>query len=128
MTTSFVTGTPPAANFQPWSHVPNVIPLTQGVTTAAAKKVSNKAAIKAAAQIQKQPTPAAVQVLKAAWLQKKQQIFAGKLNKPDAEDPDTVNHLNWYETTGFVRPYPGETKVRPPSDFKNPAPIGDLDD
>ena len=53
------------------------------------------------------------------WLEAKKQIFAGKYNKPDSEDPDTVNHLNWYEATGFVRPYPGEKTVRPPSDFKN---------
>ena len=32
-------------------------------------------------------------------------------------------------STGFKRPYPGETKVRPPSDFNNPAPAkADLDD
>ena len=70
----------------------------------------------------------AVKALRAAWLQKKAQIFAGKLTKPDAEDPDTVNHLNWYEATAFVRPYPGESKVRPPSDFNNPAPLIAYDD
>jgi len=71
----------------------------------------------------------AVKALRAAWLQKKAQIFSGKLTKPDAEDPDTVNHLNWYLSTAFKRPYPGESKVRPPSDFNNPAPlIADDDD
>jgi len=60
---------------------------------------------------------------------KKTQIFAGKLTKPDAEDPDTVNHLNWYMATGFKRPYPGERTVRPPSDFNKSAPTApDLDD
>jgi hypothetical protein len=57
--------------------------------------------------------------LAKAWSIAKKQIFAGKSNKPDAEDADTVNHLDWYEATGFTRPYPGETKVRMPSDFKN---------
>jgi hypothetical protein len=52
-----------------------------------------------------------------------------KLTKPDAEDPDAVNHLNWYLSTGFKRPYPGEKTVRPPSEFNNPAPsTADLDD
>ena len=57
------------------------------------------------------------------------QIFAGKSTKPDSEDQDTVNHLNWYEATNFTRPYPGEKYVRPPSQFKNrfAQTKGDLD-
>jgi len=113
MRTDFVKGTPPAANFEPWTHVPNQVPLTEGVTASTDNPaVSPK-----------------VKALRAAWLRKKAQIFAGKLTKPDSEDPDTVNHLNWYMSTGFVRPYPGEKTVRPPSDFNNPAPVGgDSDD
>jgi YVTN family beta-propeller protein len=113
MKTAFVQGEPPADNFKPWTHVPNEVPLDQGVTTTTAANQTSSPAVKA---------------LKVAWLQKKKQIFAGKLTKPDAEDPDTVNHLNWYMSTGFTRPYPGESKVRPPSEFNNPAPKGDLDD
>ena len=112
MRTAFVEDEPPAENFEPWTHVPNQVPLDQGVKVTAANKTDS----------------AKVKVLRAAWLRKKKQIFAGKLTKPDAEDPDTVNHLNWYMSTGFVRPYPGESKVRPPSDFKNSAPAGDPDD
>ncbi len=114
MRTAFVHGTPPADNFQPWTHVPNQVPLDMGVTTTTASNQNMSPAVKA---------------LKVAWLQKKNQIFAGKLTKPDAEDPDTVNHLNWYMSTGFTRPYPGESKVRPPSEFTKAAPKGeDLDD
>jgi hypothetical protein len=112
MRTAFVKGTPPAANFQAWTHVPNQIPLDQGVT----------------ASTSVQPANAEVKALKRAWLKKKAQIFSGKLTKPDSEDPDTVNHLNWYMATGFTRPYPGESKIRPPSEFKKPAPAGDADD
>ena len=115
MKTAFVDGTPPADNFKPFSHVPNQVPLDMGVTTTTAS-------------VSKEPLSPAVKALKVAWLQKKKQIFAGKLAKPDAEDPETVNHLNWYLSTGFTRPYPGETKVRPPSEFRKPAPKGDLDD
>ena len=50
----------------------------------------------------------AAKALTAAWLKKKAQIFAGKLTRPDAEDPDTVNHLNWYGATGYTRSYRGE--------------------
>jgi YVTN family beta-propeller protein len=113
MRTAFVKGTPPAANFEPWTHVPNQVPLDDGVSGNAADPAGSKR----------------VKDLRAAWLQKKAQIFAGKLTKPDSEDPDTVNHLNWYLSTGFTRPYPGENTVRPPSDFNKPAPAtADLDD
>jgi hypothetical protein len=57
--------------------------------------------------------------MRQAWMEARKQIFAGKYHKPDSEDPDTVNHLNWYEATDFQRPYPGEKTVRPPSDFPN---------
>jgi len=60
---------------------------------------------------------------------KEAEIFAGKQHTPDSEDPDTVNHLTWYEATGFTRPSPGEKNVRPASDFKKPAPTNaDSDD
>jgi hypothetical protein len=57
-------------------------------------------------------------------------MFQGKMHSPDAEDPDTLNHLIWYEATGFTRPYPGEKTVRPPTEFKNRFANlrGDLDD
>lgn len=51
-------------------------------------------------------------------MNKKTDLFAGKYQKPDSEDPDTVNHLIWYEATNFTRPFPGEKKVRPASDFR----------
>ena len=111
MRTAFVKGKPPKANFLPWTHVPNQVPLNQGVG-------ENEANTKDSSTIK---------ALRAAWRQKKTEIFAGKLTKPDAEDPDTLNHLDWYEATGFKRPYPGESTVRPPSDFNNPAPAGDAD-
>ena len=105
MTTDF-TNTPDAS---PWDNVPAQVPLTLGVTGTAAKLGS----------------------LQQAWKATKAAMFAGKSTKPDAEDPYTLNHLTWYEATGFKRPYPGEATVRPPSDFadhlKMPV-AGDDDD
>jgi YVTN family beta-propeller protein len=114
MRTAFVDGAPPAANFQPWTHTPNQIPLDQGVTASVAADATLSPAAKA---------------LKKAWLKKKAQIFTGKLTKPDAEDPDAVNHLNWYMATNFTRPYPGEKKIRSPREFKKAAPAtADVDE
>ena len=111
MRTDFVVGQPPQSNFEPWTHVPNQVPLDQGVK----------------GDDDESGDSPAVKALKKAWMEKKAEIFEGKLTKPDSEDPDTVNHLNWYQSTGFTRPYPGETTVRPPSEFNNPAPDGDDD-
>jgi hypothetical protein len=113
MRTAFVKGKPPEENFKPWTHVPNQVALDEGVVASATDSTISPA----------------VQALRKAWLEKKAQVFAGKLTKPDSEDPDTVNHLNWYLSTAFKRPYPGERTIRPPSDFNKPAPTtADLDD
>ena len=105
---------PPAQNFKPWSHVPNLIPLDMGVSTTTAALRDESPEIKA---------------LRVGWKKKKAAVFAGKHTKPDSEDPDTVNHLDWYEATNFTRPYPGEAKIRPASDFRHrKAPVGDTDD
>ena len=77
MRTAFVNN-PPANNFKPWTHVPNQVPLNQGVGE---KEINIKGNDR-------------LKVMRAAWLKKKEEIFAGKLTKPDSEDPDTVNHLN----------------------------------
>jgi YVTN family beta-propeller protein len=107
------TDKPSSDNFKPFTHVPNLIPLDQGVTSTVALNNDSPS----------------VKALRAGWMKEKTKIFAGKHTKPDSEDPDTVNHLTWYEATGFTRPYPGEAKVRPASDFKNrKAPAADLDD
>jgi len=106
------TNNPPQDNFQPWTHVPAEYPLTSGTnctSLAGAKKHVTKDSPKVAA-------------LRAAWLREKTEIFAGKYTKPDSEDPDIVSHYDWYEATGFTRPYPGEKTVRPPSSFRNSPP------
>ncbi len=145
MRTAFIKGKVPVHNFDPWNHAPNQIPLNQGVAASAsaikqasaaeapppavAKAVPVRATVSAAALVPATPrSKAELAALEAAWLKKKAEVFAGKLTKPDAEDPDTVNHFNWYMSTGFKRPYPGETTVRPPSEFTKAAPTKADDD
>ena len=127
---------PPAANFLPWTHVPNGIPLNQGVTQTPVQPIPSPkvaAATPAGSAPEQAQTvtasTAGVEALRAGWMKKKTKIFAGKQHIPDSEDPDTVNHLDWYESTNFKVPYPGEKTVRPASDFKKSAPAkADLDD
>src|SRR5215472_16754777 len=120
---------PPADNFLPWTHVPNAIALNTGVNQTPTQNIPQcPQAQRVKPQSTKSESPA-VKELRAGWMAKKAEIFAGKQHIPDSEDSDTVNHLNWYEATGFTRPYPGETKVRPASDFNRQEPAkADLDD
>jgi hypothetical protein len=95
MRTCFVDSKPSAEAFKPFNHLKNQVPLDKGVA----------------------PAAASLGKIAKAWRVAKLQIFKGKSTRPDSEDPDTVNHLAWYEATDFKRPYPGESKVRPPSEF-----------
>jgi hypothetical protein len=124
--------TPPANYFLPWPHVSNQVPLTQGVSETPTQTIPScppTPGVKAGTKTQSVRTESpAVKALRAGWMAKKAEVFAGKQHTPDAEDIDTVNHLTWYEATGFMRPFPGEKAVRPASDFNNPAPAKVDDD
>ncbi len=126
---------PPADNFLPWTHVAAGVPLTYGVSQTPTQTLpaSCSEAVKSGqstnkAQSTETKESPAVKALRAGWMQKKAEIFAGNYHRPDVEDSDTVNHLNWYESTSFMRPYPGEKTVRPASDFNRAAPAKADDD
>jgi YVTN family beta-propeller protein len=121
---------PPPANFLPWTHVPNQIALNSGVTQTPAQPIpAARPANRVVPEFAKVKESHSVKTLRAGWMKKKKEIFAGKYQKPDSEDPNVVNHLDWYEATGFTRPYPGEKKVLPASAFKNAGNTkGDDDD
>ncbi len=110
MRTTFVEERAPRSNFKPFDHVPSQIPLDEGVVTPVSLAKSSAAGAPAA--------DAEVLQLQAAWAEMKKEMFKGKANKPDSVDADTLNHMIWYETTSFKRPYPGENKVRWPEYFK----------
>ena len=46
------------------------------------------------------------------WLA--QQHTTGTNAVPDYANPEQMNHLTWYETYGWTRPYPGESKIYAP--------------
>ena len=49
-----------------------------------------------------------------AWFKATEKVMKGKYDKADAVDPNFLNHVIWYATTGWNRPYPGEDKILPP--------------
>ena len=128
MRTAFIDN-PPAENFKPWTHVANGIALNLGVnqtpTQTAIPSPRASVVVKPQTIVAENPK---VKALRAGWMKKKTELFAGKYSKPDSEDPDTVNHMIWYEATNYTRPFPGEKKVRPASDFNKAAPSKADDD
>ncbi len=120
---TFFIDNPPAANFLPWTHVANGVPLYYGVSGYMAPAGLNVPAAASAV-----PSSPAARALQAAWQQRKAEIFAGKYQKPDSEDPDIVRHYDWYDATGYKVPFPGEKAVRWPSDFNTSAPAKADDD
>ena len=55
-------------------------------------------------------------------MKKKAEPFAGKYQKPDSEDPNTINHMIWYEATNYARPFPGEKEFLPRATSTKPHP------
>ena len=93
-------------DFTPWNHVANQVPLDMGVSSSSVEKHA---------------------ALQRDWQALKARMFEGKTDKADSVDPDTLDHYDWYEATHYTRPYPGETKVRPASDFAQKAAHPDTD-
>jgi hypothetical protein len=95
MRTAF-TNTP--VNIAPYTVIPPTISLNTFPTNTASKSSIGK--------------------LKTAWIHASNEMFRGKLNKADSVDENLLNHVIWYSSTDFTRPYPGEKKVLMPSDIK----------
>ena len=86
----------------PYDHVPAAIALDRGPGLPAGKT-------------------AAYNSLQKAWLHATAEVMKGKYDKADAVDPDFLNHVIWYSTTDWKRPYPGESKVLMPGRFVRAA-------
>jgi YVTN family beta-propeller protein len=79
----------------PYDCLPATIALDQGPDLPAGKTVSYTSTEK-------------------EWLKATAKVMKGKYDKADAVDPNFLNHVTWYVTTGWNRPYPGEDKVQTP--------------
>jgi YVTN family beta-propeller protein len=54
--------------------------------------------------------------LHQAWRRASDDMFRNSKGKPDMQDANMLNHVDWYSATGFKRPYPGETRVLAPAE------------
>ncbi|GAA3753000.1 alkaline phosphatase family protein [Terriglobus aquaticus] len=83
------------ADLTPYTVVPATIPLDQGPDIEPGKLTS-------------------FSPVEKEWLKATGKVMKGKYDKADSVDPNFLNHVTWYATTGWTRPYPGEDKVLAP--------------
>ncbi|RSM78142.1 phosphoesterase [Kibdelosporangium aridum] len=101
-------------DYTPFNAVPNRTSLTLGLPTPPSCGEDTVPSQDAAAQ---PPTtvPADKQALAAQWQDwQTHQRLTGPDAVPDFANPAQMNHLTWYQTHGWTKPYPGEDKVFTP--------------
>ncbi len=105
-------------DFTPFKALPNRTSLTDGVKTPPSCGLDTPAAqsLKAAA-VPSASVPADMKNVAAQWDQwKSKQRLTGPNAVPDYAPPAQMNHLTWYETHNWAKPYPGEKKIYAPQD------------
>ncbi|WIV52945.1 bifunctional YncE family protein/alkaline phosphatase family protein [Amycolatopsis nalaikhensis] len=107
-----------SADFTPFTALPNRTSLTAGIKTLPPCGADVPAAANpAAAPVPSAAVPADKQQVADQWdAWKSQQHLTGPSAKADSTNPSQLNHLNWYETHGWEKPYPGEDKIFAPND------------
>ncbi|KOG74573.1 alkaline phosphatase family protein [Streptomyces flaveolus] len=105
-------------DYRPFTALPNRTSLTDGVKTPPSCGVDTPAAQDAkAAAVPSAKVPADKKSLAAAWdAWKSKQHLTGPHAIPDYANPAQMNHVTWYETFNWTRPYPGEKKIYAPND------------
>ncbi|MFE5163306.1 alkaline phosphatase family protein [Streptomyces sp. NPDC056697] len=107
-------------DFTPFKTLPNRTSLTDGVKTPPTCGLDTPAAqsLKAAA-VPSASVPTDMKNVAAKWDQwKSKQRLTGPHAVPDYAPPAQMNHLTWYETHNWAKPYPGEKKIYAPQDVQ----------
>ncbi|WP_328886908.1 alkaline phosphatase family protein [Streptomyces sp. NBC_00316] len=118
------------ADFRPFKALPNRTSLTAGLATPPACGLDTPAPEDpGAAPVPSAKVPAAKQAVAAKWdTWKSHQRLTGPNAVPDFANPAQMNHLTWYQTHEWTKPYPGEDKVFAPEDVPGayiPSPESD---
>ncbi|MER6978510.1 alkaline phosphatase family protein [Streptomyces carpinensis] len=105
-------------DYTPFTALPNRTSLTDGLKTPPSCGVDTPAPQDPkAAAVPSSKVPADKQQLAGQWDQwKSKQKLTGPGAVPDYANPAQMNHLTWYETHNWTKPYPGEKKIYAPKD------------
>ena len=84
-------------DYRPYTAVPNRIPLTLGIMASSAT------------------VPAGLQTTYQQWVAwSADQHFGGSSPAPDRANPAQLNRLDWYSSTNWTMPYPGDPSILAP--------------
>ncbi|MEU8875344.1 alkaline phosphatase family protein [Streptomyces javensis] len=105
-------------DFTPFKALPNRTSLTDGVKTPPSCGLDTPAAQSPkAAAVPSASVPADMRYVAAEWDRwKSKQRLTGPHAVPDYAPPAQMNHLTWYQTHNWAKPYPGEKKIYAPQD------------
>jgi YVTN family beta-propeller protein len=108
-------------NYTPFNAVPNQTSLTLGVSPApscgANVPSGQTSASVANANTAATAVPAAEQSVAAQWKAwAAQQHLVGANAVPDYANPEQMNRYTYYQTTGWLKPYPGDKTIYAPND------------
>ncbi|MFE0516151.1 alkaline phosphatase family protein [Streptomyces sp. NPDC058964] len=106
------------ADYTPFMALPNRTPLTDGLKTPPSCGLDTPAPQDpSAAPVPSSKVPADKRELAALWdAWKSKQRLTGPNAVPDYANPAQMNHFTWYQTHGWKKPYPGETRIFAPKD------------
>ncbi|MFB7222154.1 alkaline phosphatase family protein [Streptomyces sp. NPDC056227] len=102
----------------PFTALPNRTALTNGLSTAPSCGLDVPAAQNpAAAPAPSGVVPESQKAVATKWTDwKSHQRLTGSNAVPDYANPAQMNHLTWYESHDWKKPYPGEKKIYAPAD------------
>ncbi|GAA1113851.1 MULTISPECIES: bifunctional YncE family protein/alkaline phosphatase family protein [Streptomyces violaceusniger group] len=105
-------------DFTPFKALPNRTSLTDGVKTPPSCGLDTPAAQSPkAAAVPSASVPTDMRGVAAEWDRwKSKQRLTGPNAVPDYAPPAQMNHLTWYQTHNWAKPYPGEKKIYAPRD------------
>lgn len=117
-------------DFTPFKALPNRTSLTDGLKTPPACGPDTPAPQDpGAAAVPSAKVPTDKRALAATWEEwKTHQRLTGPGAIPDFANPAQMNHFTWYQTHGWTKPYPGESKIFAPKDVPGayiPSPESD---
>jgi YVTN family beta-propeller protein len=100
-------------DYTPFNAVPNQTSLTGGLSTLPSCGANVPAGAARSAAVTVPASMKAVAAQWATWLT--HQRTTGPNAVPDYANPEQMNRYVWYQTSGWTKPYPGDSKIYAPS-------------